>query len=109
MNWDGSTRRETLPPDWDQRVAAVHQRSGGRCEWKRNPAKGDHRRCPNKADGGVDHYKGRHYHELDGLRDSCHQHHSKKSSQEGNDAQAARKALRLRPKEQHPGMIRRST
>lgn len=108
MAWENSSRRETLPPDWDQRVAAVHARSGQgqpwpRCEWRVNPAAGNYRRCPNPANGGVDHFKGRDYHELDGLRDSCHEHHSKKSSAEGNAAKAAKKALRFRPKEQHPG------
>lgn len=106
--WNDSARKDSLPADWPQRVAAVRARSGGRCEWKINPAAGNYRRCPNTADGGVDHYKGRHYHELDGLRDSCATHHGRKSSREGNDAKAARKALRLRPKEEHPGMIRRA-
>lgn len=105
--WVGSTRSESLPPDWPERVAAVRARSGGRCEWKVDPKAGNYRRCPNPADGGVDHFKGRNYHELDGLRDSCHTHHSKKSSAEGNAAKAAIKAKGIRPPEQHPGLIRR--
>jgi len=106
--WAGSTRKETLPADWPQRCAAIHERSGGRCEWKINPAAGNYTRCKNPANGGVDHWKGRLYHELDGLRDSCHEHHAKKSSREGAEAKAAKAASRYRPKEEHPGMIKRS-
>lgn len=106
--WGGSNRSDTLPPDWDQRVAAVRARSGGRCEWKIDPKNKNYRRCPNDADGGVDHYKGRLNHDIDALRDSCHRHHSRKSSQEGNAGKAAKAALRYRPKEEHPGMIKRS-
>lgn len=103
--WAGSDRKETLPSDWEQRVAKVRARSGGRCEWKVDPANGNYRRCPNAADGGVDHFKGRTYHELDGLRDSCHRHHSKKSSQEGNDAKREIRTRTRRTPERHPGMI----
>lgn len=105
--WAGSHRRESLPADWPERVRQIHARSGGRCEWKVDPAKGNFRRCPNRADGGVDHYKGRDYHELDGLRDSCARHHAPKSSAEGNAAKAAIAAKGKRPPEQHPGFIRR--
>lgn len=86
-------------------MRAVRARSGGRCEWKVDPAHGNYRRCPNDADGGVDHYKGQDYHELDGLRDSCHRHHSRKSSKEGNDAKRAIRSQTRRMPERHPGTI----
>ncbi len=106
--WGDSNRSASLPRNWNSEIVpAVKARSGGRCEWKVNPAAGNYRRCPNPANGGVDHYKGRDYHELDGLRDSCHDHHSKKSSKEGNDAKRAKAAARYRPAEEHPGLIRR--
>ena len=106
MAWEGSTRHDSLPANWaTEIVPAVKARSGGRCEWKVNPAAGNYRRCPNPADGGVDHYKGRDNHALDALRDSCHTHHSRKSSAEGNAGKAAKKALRYRPKEAHPGRV----
>lgn len=104
--WAGSDRRETLPDNWDELVRQVRARSGGRCEWKVDPKAGNFRRCPRVADGGVDHYKGRDYHGLDGLRDSCHAHHSKKSSEEGNAAKAAIKTRGRREPERHPGRIR---
>lgn len=103
--WEGSDRRETLPADWRTVVVpAVRARSGGRCEWKIDPKAGNFRRCPNRADGGVDHYKGRENHDLNSLRDSCSMHHNAKSSAEGNAAKQARAASRFRPKERHPGM-----
>lgn len=105
--WRGSTRHDSLPSNWDDLVRQVHARSGGRCEWKIDPAAGNFRRCPNRADGGVDHYKGRDYHQLDGLRDSCARHHNAKSSAEGNTAKAALKARGKREPELHPGFIRR--
>lgn len=109
-HWEGSERRSTLPANWEELKRLVKARSGGRCEWKINPAAGNYRRCPNPANGGVDHFKGRDNHALDALRDSCHDHHSKKSSAEGNQAKVAMRALRLRPRtEEHPGLIRRST
>ncbi len=104
--WAGSTRKDSLPDDWAQRVRDVKARSGGRCEWKVDPAAGNYRRCPNPANGGVDHYKGRDYHELDGLRDSCTRHHRPKSAQEGVEARAAIRAKGAREPERHPGLIR---
>ena len=105
--WAGSTRKDSLPPNWESElVPAVKARSGGRCEWKVDPKAGNYRRCPNPANGGVDHFKGRDYHQLDGLRDSCSMHHNGKSSAEGNAAKAAIRTKGRRPPERHPGMIR---
>lgn len=102
--WAGSDRRSRLPADWPKRCAQVHKRSGKRCEFPVG-----FRLCGKPADGGVDHIIRGDNHELSNLRDTCQYHHGHKSSQEGNEARAARKALRRKnPPEQHPGLIRRN-
>jgi 5-methylcytosine-specific restriction enzyme A len=99
--WDGSTRRETLPPDWEQRVAAVRARSGGRCE----QIKSNGRRCANPS-REVDHAVERLDHAVDHLRDLCYWHHRVKTQAE---ATAARWPSRQKttPVERHPGMRRK--
>lgn len=79
MGWETSKRRERLPSNWKQLCDAVHLRSGGRCEFRLPSGK----RCPRKADGGVDHEIPNDDHSLTNLRDSCKHHHGKKSSAEG--------------------------
>ena len=94
--WKGSNRRERLPANWAALVKAVHARSGDRCEFVLPSGA----RCPRKADGGVDHRIPNDDHSMTNLRDSCQHHHGKKSSAEGNEAQAEIAALRLRPTEE---------
>lgn len=102
--WAGSDRRSRLPTDWPTRVAAVRRRSGGRCEFL-VPGTVIPRRCPNVADGGVDHIIPNDDDSLDNLRDSCSRHHREKSSREGNEAKEAIRSKRTRPPERHPGTI----
>lgn len=101
--WAGSNRSDTLPPDWTAIRARVHKRSRRTCEWPTLTGK-----CGRPADGGVDHIGSRDDHSMKNLRDSCHSHHGKKSSAQGNDAKAAKAALRLRPDDEpHPGRLPR--
>jgi hypothetical protein len=100
MPWETSRRRERLPSNWPQLVKAVRARSGGRCEFLLPSG----RRCPRRADGGVDHKIPNDDHSMSNLRDSCKHHHGKKSSAEGL---AAREANKPRPhlrfgQEPHP-------
>lgn len=74
--WAGSTRRATLPPDWNQRVAAVKHRSGGRCEHQ-----GPAGRCTNRS-ASVDHAAYRLDHRPEALMDLCQPHHAVKTRSE---------------------------
>lgn len=111
--WAGSDRRSRLPADWKDRCREVHRRSRWRCEFlvpldPRRPWLGT-RPCGKYADGGVDHIIRGDDHRYQNLRDTCHDHHSKKSSAEGNAARAAIKARGKRAPERHPGSIRRKS
>jgi hypothetical protein len=76
------------------------ERCGGRCE----VIKKNGRRCWDDATD-VDHIQHGDDHSLANLRGICTWHHRKKSSQEGNEAQAAQRALLKHPVETHPGII----
>lgn len=101
--WQGSDRGSRLPKNWNQLCGLVHRRSGRRCEFPLESGG----RCGAPANGGVDHIVPGDDHRLSNLRDTCSYHHGKKSSAEGNAAKAAKRALRYRPTEEHPGLIRR--
>ena len=106
MAWEGSTRKETLPPDWPQRRQAVFARDGNRCV----VIKKDGRRCWDDA-SDCDHVGDRNDHRLENLRSLCSWHHQRRSSMQGGTAsaqagQARRKSI-LRPPEQHPGLIQK--
>lgn len=103
--WEGSTRRETLPPDWPKRVAARRKKAatekfpGGQCEkWIKSAVDGRWMRCPLAGDE-VDHDNHRLDH--DHLKLLCGRHHTEKTNRE---AQAARyRPRRRREPEAHPG------
>lgn len=104
--WAGSNRRGRLPANWPQIVAAVHARSGGKCEvW----SKSRNRRCGRPADGGVDHVTPNDDDSMDNLQDTCRWHHRAKTAQEGNAAKAAKKDFGKLPPEPHPGLRKRRT
>lgn len=73
--WAGSTRRATLPADWNQRVATVHRRAAGRCEHV------DGQRCP-LAGAQVDHAVHRDDHRIEALQLLCDPHHRTKTQAE---------------------------
>jgi hypothetical protein len=74
------------------------ERCGGRCE----VIKKNGQRCWDKATD-VDHIvAGDDHSQLQGI---CTWHHAKKSSAEGNAAQAALRAMLKHPVERHPGII----
>lgn len=105
-NWEGSNRRQTLPPNWDQIRRRILKRDGGRCQWVRGDT---HRKCLRPAtdvdhrirpdDGGTD--------DDTNLWSLCQWHHRWKSSREGGQASgAARRAKRdARAKPLHPGLV----
>lgn len=98
MAWEGSTRRETLPPNWREIREAVFARDGYRCV----EIMPDGRRCINPAQE-CDHGDDRLDHSMGNLRSLCKPHHAARSaSQGGRASQAARKKRRrLRPAERH--------
>lgn len=97
--WEGSTRKETLPVDWDRLRRACLNRDGHRCTWM---DKG--RRCPEPATD-VDHVGNRDDHRLRNLRALCSGHHLKRTSQQAYQAKMALKALGRLPEEPQPGII----
>ncbi len=96
--WQGSNRREELPPDWYTRIRPrIIRRDRGECQWR-------------MAVGGicgepgtdVDHRGDPGDHRDENLQLLCPRHHKRKSSAEGNAARRPRPS-RLRKPEQHPG------
>ena len=72
--WEGSTRRERLPPDWDRRRRRVLLRDGHRCYL-----------CGEVA-SEVDHVEHGDDHSLENLKAICSPCHLKKSAREGRAA-----------------------
>lgn len=92
--WHGSTRRQTLPHDWEHRRNAVQRRAGGRCEWTLNNGT----RCTTPGTD-CDHVGDRDNHTLDNLRWLCRPHHDQHTQQQ----LAARRARLRHPTRNHPG------
>lgn len=98
--WEGSDRKSRLPDDWPLLRRIVIERAGGRCEViKRNG-----KRCWDDGTD-VDHKVAGDDHSLSNLQLLCAWHHARKSSREGNAAQAAQRAVLKYPIETHPGVI----
>ena len=98
MAWEGSTRRETLPPNWREIREQVFARDGYRCV----ELLPDGRRCVNPAQE-CDHGDDRLDHSLRNLRSLCSPHHQKRSSSQGGRAsqEARRRRKNLRKPEKH--------
>lgn len=112
--WQGSTRRTTLPPNWKTEIRPdILDRDRHRCTWLDGHGDdggfdtyltGDHDdadRCT--RDGtDVDHVGEPEDHGPANLRTLCSWHHGKRSSKQGN--QARRRYSNRRPPEPHPGL-----
>ena len=96
--WVGSTRKETLPADWETRSRKVLERDEYRCRIA-GPS------CTRVA-SETDHIGDRLDHSYPNLRAVCHTCHSLRSSQQGGKAYAA-KYNRRRQAEPHPGIRRK--
>lgn len=101
--WAGSTRKATLPPDWEKRRDERLELDGYQCTHVRVDTG---RRCTGRATD-VDHVGNRDDHRISQLRSKCGWHHLGKSSREG--AAAASKWSKIRAREQrarrqHPGL-----
>lgn len=100
MSWSSSSRRASLPSNWNAIAAERQAFDHYRCQWP-----GDRGGiCGRKSDGGVDHRVHRDNHELWALWSLCKFHHDRKTQQE---ARAARGPARTKwvPQERHPGLI----
>jgi 5-methylcytosine-specific restriction protein A len=104
-NWEGSDRRQTLPPDRPVRHLTVLRRDHHRCQHLREDTG---RKCGRTAhnvdhivsykDGGTDDYSN--------LQALCERHHRQKSGPEGGRASGqVRRAKRNAAKPIHPGLI----
>ena len=98
--WANSDRKSRLPADWPLLRQVVMERCGGRCETVKKNGK----RCWDKATQ-VDHVIPGDDHSLANLAGICDWCHARKSSREGNAAQAAQRELLKYPVEPHPGVI----
>lgn len=94
--WRGSTRKQSLPPDWDKRREAQLRADGYRCTAIRADT-GE--RCPDRANQ-ADHVGDRLDH--DRLTSLCEWHHQQKSGGQGGRAKAARYRATTR---RHPGLV----
>ena len=96
MPWEGSTRKQRLPANWQQLRAVVLTRCGGRCEAIMRSGK----RCHDKATD-VDHIIHGDDHSLSNLQGLCTWHHKRKTAIEANASRT--RPTQARPPETHPG------
>lgn len=97
--WEGSRRKEELPPGWDKIRKRILARDHDRCTWLVDGV-----RCDRKANQ-VDHIIRGQDHSDSNLRSLCWPHHQEKSSREGGTAPRRRTRYHAsRPPEQHPGI-----
>jgi 5-methylcytosine-specific restriction enzyme A len=76
--WDGSTRRQRLPPDWPAIQRAVLERDGHQCQLRYDG-------CTTLA-SHADHIEAGDDHRMASLQAACSHCHAIKSSAEGNAA-----------------------
>lgn len=100
--WNGSDRRSRLPKDWPERVKAVKDRAGGRCQ-ARLPRSG--KRCP-RPGTECDHIVENDDHRLENLQWLCHEHHEQKTIAHAIRSKYRRRRARApkRAEERHPGL-----
>lgn len=98
--WAGSTRKQTLPVDWERLRQACFKRDGYRCTWI-----DDGMRCTAPATD-CDHVGDRNDHSLKNLRSLCSEHHLKRTSKQAYEAKMAIKKLGRLPEEPQPGVIK---
>lgn len=102
--WASSSRSARLPANWQKLRGNVKRRAGGQCE-----AVEFGRRC---AEPGTDcdHVIPNDDHDLANLQWLCGAHHKAKTARESAAAARVARASRpgrRRPREPHPGLIRR--
>lgn len=111
--WQGSSRRTTLPPNWNSEIRpAILNRDGHRCTWLDGHDDGGFNayltgdydpadRCT-ELGTDVDHVGDQSDHSPGNLRTLGSWHHNRRSSQQGNANR--RRYSNRRPAEPHPGL-----
>jgi 5-methylcytosine-specific restriction endonuclease McrA len=100
--WIGSTRKETLPPDWDKIRRGVLRRDAYRCQHIRYDTE---RKCGRTA-RDVDHIEGRLDHRPENLQSLCGWHHDEKTNHDAGVASGeARRKKAEGSKKKHPGLL----
>lgn len=94
--WEGSTRKERLPSDWQERRRQVMLRDRRRCQWRDVPGG----QICGLQGNQVDHIVRGDNHELSNLQVLCEPHHRIKSAREGGQSFVPRR----RPPERHPAL-----
>lgn len=100
MAWEGSDRRSRLPANWAALVKEVWRRDDGRCTWRLPSGI----RCP-RPGADVDHRNNDDDHRISNLQLLCRAHHDRKTQREARFGRA-RKGVKKRPEERHPGLAR---
>lgn len=95
----GSWRSEPLPPGWARIRYGIIARDPV-CRWGLLP--GEEGPCGQDSTD-ADHIGAAWDHRPEALRGLCHPHHVIRSAGQGRSELARRRALRLRPRERHPG------
>lgn len=92
--WEGSDRKDELPPNWNSEIRPRILRRDPWCM-----------KCRRAPSVEVDHILRGNDHRDRNLQGLCTQCHAAKSSREGNDAQRRIRLARWRPKRPHPGIL----
>jgi 5-methylcytosine-specific restriction endonuclease McrA len=98
-NWQGSTRKDTLPPNWEKVIRPrILARDHHQCQHIRS----DRNRICGARANQVDHIdqERRDDHSDANLQSLCQWHHQRKSSAEGG-----RGNRRKEPARRHPGLL----
>lgn len=98
----GSRRTVPLPPGWHAVATAILARDPV-CRW--GILAGEDGYCHSDSTE-VDHTGTAWDHRPEVLRGICHIHHVARTSRQANAAKAARRALRYRPADNHPGYVK---
>lgn len=98
--WQGSTRKDTLPPDWPERRLRILARDRHSCRHVRYDTGAP---CGRRANE-VDHIDDRNDHRDENLQALCHWHHLRKSGRQGGLAAQAQRASSPPPR-RHPGIL----
>lgn len=102
-SWSTSNRRDRLPSDWSKTRRRILKRDRHECQHRDR----DDLLCGRPATE-VDHVKAGDDHRDSNLSSICTWHHARKSSKEGNEANAQRRQeidSRFRVTEAHPGLL----
>lgn len=100
--WRNSTRKDTLPPDWERRRKFVLNRDQHRCQHVRYDTD---RKCGAPANQ-CDHIDDRLDHSYANLQALCEWHHNQKSGRQGGlAAQSRRRKDETRTEHRHPGLL----